>query len=96
MKKALFDRLVTSIKQAGKIHRGEILPSRRFEYTPFDIKKIREDLHKSQPEFAALIGVSVATLRNWEQGRRYPVGPARALLTVVSKNPQAVLKALAA
>lgn len=95
MKKALFDRLVTSIKQAGKIHRGEMPPSRRFEYTPLDIKKMREDLHKSQPEFAGLIRVSVATLRNWEQGRRTPVGPARALLKVVSANPKAVMKALA-
>ena len=43
-----------------------------------------------------MIGVSVATLRNWEQGRRYPIGPARALLKVVSENPRAVLKALAA
>jgi putative transcriptional regulator len=96
MNKAMFDRLVTSIKQAGKIHRGEMPPSRQFEVTPLDIKKMREDLHKSQPEFAAMIGVSVGTLRNWEQGRRRPIGPARALLTVVSKNPTAVLKALAA
>jgi putative transcriptional regulator len=96
MNKAMFDRLVTSIKQAGKIHRGEMPPSRRFEVTPLDIKKMREDLHKSQPEFAEMIGVSVGTLRNWEQGRRHPIGPARALLKVVSKNPTAVLKALAA
>lgn len=96
MKKELFDRLVTSIKQAGKINRGEEAPSRRFDVTPLDIKKMRESLHKSQPEFAAIIGVSVATLRNWEQGRRYPIGPARALLKVVSENPRAVLKALAA
>jgi len=96
MKKELFDRLVTSIKQAGKINRGEEAPSRRFDVTPLDIKKMRESLHKSQPEFASMIGVSVATLRNWEQGRRHPIGPARALLKVVSENPRAVLKALAA
>jgi putative transcriptional regulator len=95
MNKTMFDRLVVSIKQAGKIHRGEMPPSRRFEITPLDIKKMREDLHKSQPEFAAMIGVSVSTLRNWEQGRRYPIGPARALLKVVSKIPMAVMKALA-
>lgn len=80
----------------GLLRSVEIQASRRFDYTPLDIKKMREDLHKSQPEFADLIGVSVATLRNWEQGRRYPVGPARALLKVVSENPKAVLKALAA
>ncbi|OIP32412.1 transcriptional regulator [bacterium CG2_30_54_10] len=96
MNKAMFNRLVESVKQAGKIHRGEMAPSRRFEVTPLDIKKIRETLRKSQTEFAAIIGVSVATLRNWEQGRRHPIGPARALLKVVSENPKAVLKALAA
>lgn len=96
MKKELFDCLVESIKEAGKIHRGELLPSRQFEVTPFDIKQMRENLHKSQPEFATMLGVSVATLRNWEQGRRHPVGPARSLLKVFAKNPQAVLQALAA
>jgi len=43
-----------------------------------------------------MIGVSVATLRNWEQGRRVPEGPARALLKVASKNPEAVEEALGA
>ena len=41
-----------------------------------------------------MIGVSVATLQNWEQGRRKPEGPARALLRVAAKNPQAVMEAL--
>ena len=54
------------------------------------------DLHKTQSEFALLIGVSVSTLQNWEQGRRKPEGPARALLKVASKNPDAVCKALEA
>lgn len=52
-------------------------------------------LEKSQEEFALMIGMSVATLQNWEQGRRRPEGPARALLRVAAKNPQAVAKALA-
>ena len=47
-----FDNLVESIKEAGKIKRGELSPSRRFEFTPLDIKTIREKLHKSQSEFA--------------------------------------------
>lgn len=45
----LFDRLVESIKQAGKIHRGEMAPSRRFKVTPSDLEKMREDLHKPRP-----------------------------------------------
>jgi hypothetical protein len=45
-------------------------------------------------EFALMIGVSVATLRNWEQGRRTPDGPALALLRVAARNPKAVIQAL--
>jgi putative transcriptional regulator len=96
MKKKNFDELLSSVKQAGKIRRKKMKPSRRFHYRPADIKAIREQLEMSQPEFALLIGVSVATLRNWEQGRRTPEGPARALLKVAAKNPQAVAEALSA
>jgi putative transcriptional regulator len=51
-------------------------------------------LNVSQNEFALMIGVSVRTLQNWEQGRRKPEGPAKALLKVASKNPSAVLDAI--
>jgi len=95
MKKQLFDELVSSIREAGKIHRGEAEPSRRFVFEPEDVRKIRAKLHKSQSEFARMIGVSVATLQNWEQGRRQPEGPARALLVVASKAPETVARALA-
>src|SRR5262249_30378515 len=53
-----------------------------------DVKAIRERLGKSQAGFARMIGVSVSTLQNWEQGRRRPVGPARALLEVAGANPR--------
>src|SRR5437763_17178620 len=96
MKKQLFNDLVASIKQAGRIHRGEAQPSRSFVFEPQDVRGIREKLHKSQSEFAQMIGVSVATLQNWEQGRRQPRGPARALLQVASESPQVVARALAA
>jgi len=95
MKKEMFDQLVASVKEAGKIHRGEIKASRTFVFEPEDVRKIREKLHKSQSEFAQMIGVSVATLQNWEQGRRQPEGPARALLVVAAKAPNVVAKALA-
>jgi len=91
-----FDRLVKSVKQAGRIRRGKAKASRTFKFRPADIKAIREGLDKSQSEFALMIGVSVATLQNWEQGRRYPEGPARALLKVAAENPEAVAKALSA
>jgi len=95
VKRADFDELVESMREAGKIRRGELEASRRFEFRPVDIKAIRERLELSQSEFALMIGVSVSTLQNWEQGRRRPEGPARALLRVVEKRPDAVLDALA-
>ncbi len=94
MNDAAFEKLTQSIRQAGEIRRGERKPSRVFEYSPVDVKAIREKLNQSQTEFALMIGVSVATLRNWEQGRRRPEGPARALLKVAEHNPRALVEAL--
>ena len=94
MKKELFEELLDSVRGAGKIHRGEAKPSRQFVYQPQDVRAIRKKLRKSQSEFARMIGVSVATLQNWEQGRRAPRGPARALLEVAAKAPQVVARAL--
>lgn len=94
MKEDDFNSLVDSIKEAGQIKRGQLRPRRTFEFTPMDIKAVRNKLKKSQSEFAFMIGVSVSTLQNWEQGRRKPYGPARALLKVASENPEAVIKAL--
>src|SRR5262249_27914734 len=55
-----------------------------------DVPVIRKELGYSQDEFASAMGVSVGTLRNWEQARREPQGPARALLMVARTNPQVV------
>jgi putative transcriptional regulator len=71
-------------------------PSRVYTFRPTEIKSIRSKLGKSQSEFALVIGVSVATLQNWEQGRRTPEGPAKALLKVAAQNPEAVAEALSA
>jgi putative transcriptional regulator len=95
MNKREFEKLVASVKQAGKIRRGEMKPSRVFNLKPADIKAVRKKLNLSQSEFALMIGVSLATLQNWEQGRRRPEGPAQALLKVVAFNPKAVVDALA-
>ncbi len=94
MKDAGFQELLTSIKQAGRIRRGKLRPSRVTTFRPADVKSVREKLKASQAEFALMIGVSVATLRNWEQGRRTPDGPALALLRVAARNPRAVAEAL--
>lgn len=94
MKDEAFQELMTSIRQAGKIRRGTAKPARVTTFRPTDVKSVREKLKASQTEFALMIGVSVATLRNWEQGRRTPDGPALALLRVAARNPRAVAEAL--
>jgi len=91
-----FKKLVTSVKQAGKIRRGQLRPGRVTIFKPTDVRAIREQFEVTQAEFAMMIGVSVATLRNWEQGRRMPDGPARALLKVAAVDPKAVALALSA
>jgi len=90
MKDNLFTELVASVKEGGAILRDEVAPSRAFVIDELDIKSIREGYNLSQVQFASLLGISVKTLRNWEQGRRIPEGPARVLLQVVAKHPEAV------
>jgi putative transcriptional regulator len=94
MKDAAFQELLTSVRQAGKIRRGSARPSRVTKFEPTDVQSVRAKLGASQAEFALMIGVSVGTLRNWEQGRRTPDGPALALLRVAARNPKAVIEAL--
>jgi DNA-binding transcriptional regulator YiaG len=59
-----------------------------------DVRAIRAVTGLSQAKFAELLSIEVATLRNWEQGRREPTGAARALLRAIRNNPVAVIKAL--
>jgi putative transcriptional regulator len=94
--KKLFGELVESMKQMNEIVQGKRAASRRFLVDATSVKKLRSKLGLSQPKFAALLRVDVGTLRNWEQGRREPTGPAKALLTAISRDPEHVLKALAA
>jgi putative transcriptional regulator len=94
MKKRDFDQLTESIREAGEIKRGTRKPSRVRVVEPEDIRMIRKKLKKTQGEFALMIGVSLSTLQNWEQGRRRPEGPAQALLRIAAKNPRAVAEAL--
>ena len=79
MSSDMFNDLLESTKQAVSISNNRILASRKFTINPPDITALRKNVDKSQEEFARMIGVSVATLRNWEQGRRIPEGPALAL-----------------
>jgi len=89
-----FQKLVESVKQMGSIMRDANVPHRRTVLSTVDVKSLRERLGLTQKQFSGMIGVSIKTLQNWEQGRREPEGPAKALLRVVEKEPQAVMSAL--
>jgi putative transcriptional regulator len=91
MNDELFAELVASVKEGGAILRGEKEASRSFSLDSLDIKHIRDGYHLTQEQFAAMLGISVRTLRNWEQGRRTPDGPAMILLRVAARHPEAVL-----
>ena len=91
MKKELFEELLESVKQGRAIMKGTMKPSRIIEFPESEVRKIRKHYGLSQDNFASLMGISVATLRNWEQGRRRPEGPARVLLMVAAKHPEALL-----
>lgn len=90
MKNELFDELVASVREGGAILHGKQKPARAFVVDGPNIQRLRAAYQLSQNEFAALFGISVKTLRNWEQGRRTPEGPARVLLQVAAKHPDAV------
>jgi putative transcriptional regulator len=94
MKDEHFNELIASIKEAGKIMRGETEASRKYEIPEPDVKAIRERIGFSQSKFANLIGVNIRTLQNWEQGHRHPTGPAKVLLKLVEADPKSVVKNL--
>ena len=73
-----------------QIKRGEV--GRVTMVPPVSATRARVGL--SQSEFARLLGVSVRTLQEWEQGRRAPSGPARMLLAIAHKNPKVLLEAV--
>ncbi len=93
MDKQMFDELLLSVEQMDAIVQGKAKASRIITVDP-EVKKIREKTGLSQSHFATLIGVSKRTLENWEQGRRHPTGPAKALLRIVDADPQGALNAL--
>ena len=90
MNDELFAELIASVREGGAILRGEAEPSRTFTPPAPDVKRIREGYKLSQKQFATMLGISAGTLRNWEQGRRAPEGPARVLLRVAERHPKVV------
>lgn len=96
MKQDMFDELLESVKEMKAIQAGRLKPSRvtrlddLLSATP-DVAALRARFKLSQAKFAALLGISVDTLQNWEQGRRNPEGPAKVLLRVAAARPDALL-----
>ena len=95
MNDEMFNELLESVKQAGEIRKGKRNPSRHNVIEEPDVAAIREKYDMTQQEFSSLLGISVGTLRNWEQGRRKPQGPAKVLLKIAEKRPKAILESLA-
>lgn len=96
MAKMAFDDIMVGLKDALAYAQGDTSRGREtvVEVPAVDVRAARQRLGLSQPDFAHAFGVSVATVRNWEQHRRQPKGAARVLLTVIERNPAAVVEAL--
>jgi len=92
-KKSYFEGLLADMKQASTMAGRSRAPAARINAV--SIKALRGRTQLSQAAFAALLGVQLSTLRNWEQGRREPTGPARALLRALRNDPRNVIRALA-
>jgi putative transcriptional regulator len=97
MKDEDFNGLLRGLSEARDHARGRKVEGLRIhEGTPLDISAIRKRTGLSQTSFARQIGVSPGTLRNWEQGRRRPEGPARVLLAMLARDPHVVSRMLSA
>ena len=90
----LFEQLIDSVNQADDIIQGKAKASRATQFAEPQVKAIRAKTGLTQTRFADVLGVSKRTLENWEQGRRQPTGPARALLKILDADPQQVLQTL--
>jgi putative transcriptional regulator len=91
MEAYMFEELLASVNEAKNIMDGKAQPSRRFVFEEPNPKEIRAKLKLTQDQLADLMNISVHTLRNWEQGRRHPEGPARVLLNVVNNHPEILM-----
>ena len=96
MSKKAFDSMMAGLEDALAYAKGDKARGRATTFHPpdLDVGQVRSKVGLSQDEFARTFGVSIGTLRNWEQKRVRPDGPARVLLTVIDRDPVSVLKAL--
>lgn len=90
----VFKSIKQGLEEAVDYSNGKRAKAREFKPTHIDVKEIRKRIGMSQSNFAASIGISVSTLRHWEQGDRYPQGPALVLLNLVAKEPKTVFEIL--
>ncbi len=89
-----FESIKQGLQEAIAHSQGKVVAVRTHRPAEIDVAQLRHSLGLTQMEFAATFSISVSTLRHWERGDRSPHGPALALLHVVAKEPQAVLRAL--
>lgn len=89
-----FDEIHAGLLDALEHAKGEKSGVIEHKPKPVDVKAIREKTGMSQQRFCATFGISLGTLRHWEQGLRTPRGTALVLLKVVDKNPKAVIDAV--
>lgn len=89
-----FESIAQGLNEAIDLNDGKKVAARIHRVPEVNVAEIRQNLGLTQMEFASKFCISVSTLRHWERGDRNPHGPALALLNVVAKEPQAVLRAL--
>lgn len=89
-----YTEISAGLKEAISHAKGKKTRARVHRPEPIDVKAIREKTGMSQQRFCATFGISLGTLRHWEQGLRAPRGAARVLLKVVASNPKVVMKAI--
>jgi putative transcriptional regulator len=88
--------LITSMKQAAAHAQGRKVRGMRITTVEMpDVKAIRRSLRMSQHRFASAFRIPLPTLKNWEQGRRYPDAPAAAYLLAIKRRPKEVMEAVA-
>lgn len=94
MNEKRFNQLVDSVQEVHARYGEGKLASHNIKFSAPEVKAIREKTGLSQSQFAIVMGVSVRTLQNWEQGHRTPQGPAVSLLRIVDHDPVAALNAI--
>ncbi|MCA9980853.1 MAG: helix-turn-helix domain-containing protein [Anaerolineales bacterium] len=80
--------ILSGLQEIKAFKQGKIALKTRQLSEPSPPKNIREQLELSQAAFAGLMGVSLRTIQDWEQGRREPSGPAKALLRIAEQHPE--------